>query len=107
MPSSIIVFTNELLPFDKIDLATLVYDIDTPWEDCCEDLDLHEDEVRIADESRLYDFIESGLAKGAALDVSFIKSWLIVYMLSDIRRFPRVGEIVQSGRARETFRAHL
>ena len=74
MPSSILVFTNELLPSDKIDLGTLVYDIDAPWEDCCEDLDLHEDEVEVADEPRLYDFIESGLAKGAALDIPFIKS---------------------------------
>jgi len=74
MPSSILVFTNELIPSDKVGLGTLTYDIDTPWDDPCEDLDLHEAEVQIADEPRLYDFIESGLANGASLDVPFIKS---------------------------------
>jgi hypothetical protein len=74
MPSSILVFTNELLPSEKVDLGTLTYDIDTPWEDCCEDLDLQEDEVEIAEEPRLYDIIESGLSKGSALDLQFIKS---------------------------------
>jgi hypothetical protein len=74
MPSSILVFTNELLPSEKVHLGSLAYDIDTPWEDCCEDFDLHEAEVEIAEEPRLYDIIESGISKGSALNLEFIKS---------------------------------
>ena len=74
MPSSILVFTNKLIPSEDIDLACLVYDIDTPWESFCEDLSLTEAEVQILDEPRLYDVVESGFAKRAALNIPFIKS---------------------------------
>jgi hypothetical protein len=72
MPSSIILFANDVLSYDRVRLGQFVLDPDIPtegyypWAVCEEDAEIGEPQV--------YEIIEAGLAQGADLDISFIKS---------------------------------
>ena len=72
MPSSVILFANDVLASDSVKLGQFVLDVDIPTEGYYP-FAVQEDDVEVVD-TQLYDIIETGLAKGVDLDVEFIKS---------------------------------
>jgi len=80
MPSSVIFFANEALPSSCVGLGRFVLDLDMPWGDYCPDSTALPQDAKVASDPQLYPIIETGVQRGARIDMGFIRSNMALFL---------------------------
>jgi len=81
MPSSVIFFANEALPSNCVGLGRFVLDPDMPWGDYCPDSIALPQDAKVASDPQLYPIIETGVQRGARIDMEFIRSKAVLFLM--------------------------